>query len=125
MSEANERWIDDSKGVMMALLEAQAGEIERLARRCRGKLLRAQLRGMIERQDAIIERLTDLVPHWQPIDTAPRDGTRVLMCGPLDRMAVGWFNDDCDGRAMWDWDADGVPTDWMPLPAPPQRDEKC
>lgn len=65
--------------------------------------------------------------EWKPIETAPRDGTKVLAwrngaleilrwdhikVGPL--MAGWWFVGD---RAVVDRDAQ--PTHWMPLPAPP------
>lgn len=71
--------------------------------------------------------------EWQPIETAPKDGTRIIMTngawvdfgwfshsvwlGP--RAAKGaWVGDDPrDGRGA----LDGIhePTHWMPLPAPP------
>jgi hypothetical protein len=62
---------------------------------------------------------------WQPIDTAPKDGTRVL----------GWCNagNDRDCRLTMEWNADRSrwivslnafwefdPTHWQPLPSPPQ-----
>lgn len=59
--------------------------------------------------------------EWQPIETAPRDGSKVLAYDP------GW----CGGTmaiARW-WDGEFrtgnlpgeemYPTHWMPLPPPP------
>ncbi|CAA6603742.1 conserved hypothetical protein [Rhodospirillaceae bacterium LM-1] len=60
---------------------------------------------------------------WIPIETAPQDGTRILVydANPFeeyDRYAVVKWEDtigtfeNADGRSIW-------PTHWMPLPAPP------
>ena len=69
--------------------------------------------------------------NWQPIETAPRDGTEVLVCrvyeGGQARYAVAYNYDDGNGwRDMGDlgWagmtnDDDNRPTHWMPLPEPP------
>ncbi len=84
---------------------------------------------------------------WQPIETAPKDGTAVLTyfarmvwtdqndkpcdLGPLrdhvERCQVGWYE---GGRWFYagtghdmheDWnDPAFLPTHWMPLPEPPQ-----
>ncbi len=55
---------------------------------------------------------------WQPIETAPRDGTRVLVWAH-DRA---WTADRCSEGVPDFWDSDGTfiqPTHWQPLPAPP------
>jgi hypothetical protein len=74
-------------------------------------------------------------PVWQPIETAPRDGARILGTGGgLGRSVVeivsynervgAWDapNDTLDDR---DDEPDGYnrPSHWMPLPAAPTSDE--
>lgn len=67
---------------------------------------------------------------WQPIETAPKDGTIILGCG---FGSKGYFVDDVrwiDG-AFWAFDpyADSHSllstqlTHWMPLPPPPSEDK--
>lgn len=58
-------------------------------------------------------------PQWQPIETAPRDGTRLLLFGDGDTV-VAYFN---VGYGTWDDgdhhdDIQGL-THWQPLPAAP------
>lgn len=64
--------------------------------------------------------------EWQPIETAPKDGSAILIggIGGVDRARWGWEAPWIDG---W-WtdghrsDAEGpdfTPTHWQPLPAPP------
>ena len=58
--------------------------------------------------------------HWQPIDTAPRDGMPVLLFLPAwDMFEVGVYN-----AALGQWqertgDLMDTPSHWMPLPPPP------
>lgn len=70
---------------------------------------------------------------WQPISTAPKDGTDVLVCqGATVAVAhwnlhlggPGWLDDS--GAAQHDyWNYVGCisPTHWMPLPEPPTNTE--
>ena len=72
---------------------------------------------------------------WQPIETAPRDGTSILVCcssfDPIWGIA-SWYSDNREypaglpeGWMMWHQGTEEQrhtwPTHWMPLPAPPAR----
>ena len=63
---------------------------------------------------------------WQPIETAPRDGTLVILSGAGRVTAGAWYEwegtEDVEGGANWsDWYGgftDEHPaTQWMPLPS--------
>ena len=66
----------------------------------------------------------DLVPDWQPIETAPDDGTEVELgrvgCGDIHRgiWARGRWRDPIFDDPLF-WCGDPEPTHWQPLPAPP------
>ena len=64
---------------------------------------------------------------WQPIETAPKDGTRILLFVPPYGASTGHYS---PARSNWGekaslWIAHAVlnkeaaPTHWMPLPEPP------
>lgn len=63
--------------------------------------------------------------EWQPIETAPKDGTRLLLCeaDQPGEPCVGWWIAG-QWRDMGDIGCDGQddyqPTHWMPLPMKPE-----
>lgn len=110
-----------------------------------GKILARNLRlvygaaGQAETVDALVDALSAAQPApggqetgWQPIDTAPKDGTRVLLCDAC--FAYPKAYPQCVAQGFWletgHWGywADRIsdfqlvwfaPTHWMPLPEPP------
>lgn len=71
--------------------------------------------------------------NWQPIETAPKDGRTILLCGGFTSGFASGFNDTpavrtgywYNGKRVQAW-YDTVlgrcplqPTHWMPLPDPP------
>lgn len=62
--------------------------------------------------------------EWQPISTAPKDGTEIIVfrndagvfCAFFHEETECWFS--ADGL---DDITDDMPTHWMPLPPPPQE----
>lgn len=72
---------------------------------------------------------------WQPIATAPKDGTRVLIWGPNSDTVVCYWNEwahepkwqpaavEASGAQGYpDVTIRGEPTHWMPLPAAPTQE---
>lgn len=73
-----------------------------------------------------------MASHWQPIATAPKDGTRVLLAEPgyltgmpVHNLVTGWWCPSahyfeggswCDDRHISE---NVLATHWMPLPEPP------
>ena len=67
---------------------------------------------------------------WKPIETAPKDGTEILVCGFASRgyyvTTAKWhgewmlFNADDDAHTVESFDH----THWMPLPSPPKEEER-
>lgn len=71
------------------------------------------------------ENAVGVVEAWQPIETAPKDGTRFLaVCGTGQTRLVRWADYGGDRYPIGDspgtiWD--DHPTHWMPLPPAPDR----
>jgi hypothetical protein len=66
--------------------------------------------------------------NWQPIETAPKDGTVILVCGFGRKgyyVADAVWGSVCDCWMMFDGMSDNYDLEsdghshWMPLPAPP------
>ena len=69
---------------------------------------------------------------WQPIETAPKDGSYLLLHTEFSETVIGWFGKDTNIEEYEGWlYGDGndystglfynpiKPTHWMPLPKPP------
>jgi hypothetical protein len=60
--------------------------------------------------------------EWQPIATAPQDGTAVLLFRPdWDMLQVGIHYEDTRSWQNPCGDLLSRPTHWMKLPRPPER----
>ena len=96
---------------------------------------------------AVGRALSEGLGAWQPIATAPRDGTTVLLAAPGRVTAGEWHAEqwptaseyhsstgeylgqhetgECIPAAWYSWDGgftdEHPPTHWMPLPAGPQE----
>lgn len=68
--------------------------------------------------------------EWNPIETAPRDGTVILACNinyvTYSPIAIRWqtYHPNSAGKITWrtldGWKAEV--THWMPLPEPPKEE---
>ena len=79
----------------------------------------------IDRLTAEIERLR-AASQWQPIETAPKDGTKVLVWRPYedkDHEAHCGVDRWSDVSGSW-WNSRRYqqPTQWQPLPSPPTQE---
>jgi hypothetical protein len=73
--------------------------------------------------DAIREVADEM--DWRPIETAPKDGTRILIATPLDGVMSSEFFGGLWQNIPWrrEGAARGQPTHWMPLPPAPKGAE--
>ena len=83
-------------------------------------------------RELIAAAVAAAVPKWQPIETAPKDGTVLLSDGGT--VGEGFWHDGskCRGHRGgegWFWETDRCElliasnahaTHWMPLPSPPE-----
>ena len=75
-------------------------------------------------RDALSADLAPVADAWQPIETAPRDGTRFLAFERWNadyQIYECWWGEDFGNWEGWRdaWDSEPEPTHWMPLPKPP------
>ena len=71
--------------------------------------------------------------NWQPIETAPKDGTEVLVFWPYwsrkpfiafySGDVGGWDGERCLSPTHCEAYAERAPTHWMPLPEPPEESQ--
>lgn len=80
---------------------------------------------------AILSRLSRTEGEWRPIETAPKDGSEVIVFCPKNRPQVftaafvcgEWgcsVEDRCAPKDDFYGDSPKWPTHWMPLPSPPR-----
>lgn len=78
----------------------------------------------------LLDRARSLSPtppsrEWRTIDSAPRDGTRVLVYAPGHLLMLASFEawKTIHAAGPWWWSNGSIitpePTHWMPLPSPP------
>ena len=60
--------------------------------------------------------------QWQPISTAPKDGTEFLGAIGFDCALINWDSRESDWMVYGDYDVtNGNPTHWMALPNTPEE----
>jgi hypothetical protein len=68
------------------------------------------------------QSVMEQVSGWQPIETAPKDGTTILGFWCNGEMHTGSI---CNGEWIPAWEHQNnnwdIPTHWMPLPPPPNE----
>ena len=114
-------------------------EVERLVDRINDELFCGALKG--ETKSRPLAALSNTTPYlsgdvkgWLPIETAPKDGTRIMLGYFPDYMdgkqqgghpQIAWWNDTknlwCSGLGFLKAKGAFSPTHWMPLPEPPDR----
>lgn len=107
-------------------LEQIAGDIQEDYRHQGGAYHACRVRAIAVRLRAHPEGVTE----WQPIETAPKDGTSILGYDGLGIAIMEWWEPDqeaLDDGATASWCSHSnteeefieAPTHWMPLPASP------
>ena len=83
----------------------------------------------MERDIRMLSKWQRMLSKWRPIESAPRDGTRILaLMG--DRVVIAAWSDEkyhARPKPHWKyrmlgvmWDRDNQPQEWMPLPEVPE-----
>lgn len=63
---------------------------------------------------------------WRPIETAPKDGTEIVVYAPYDGVVSSSYKHGCWQKLMTVSGArhENAPTHWMPLPEPPTLEDE-
>ena len=82
--------------------------------------------GLVRLVAAAIASAVEAERAWRDMDSAPKDGTEVLLFahGDIDYTAVGQWSDNTElpgTVAGWFWPFAIRPTSWQPLPPPPRK----
>lgn len=82
------------------------------------------IRNALSRRGRYVTRKDVAKPQWQPIETAPKDGSHVLLCDDGWFCIAGWWDDaprDEGGQCFKNSQSHLWlnPSHWMPLPKPP------
>ena len=78
--------------------------------------------GYVKRGFKSEEEETESVNPWKTMESAPRDGTRVLIY----IIGFGPQVGNCDPFGEWQfWEGICDPTQWMPIPKPPKKNHYC
>ena len=67
-----------------------------------------------------------MMTKWQPIETAPKDGTHILGYADGEMTVVYWFSEECwqiTVSGLHADDGEWWPTHWMLLPEAPKTEE--
>lgn len=119
--------LDQPKAAMDPLIKVIVGELNWLATTPAVPNM-AWVRILARRASAAIIELNRHAGQWRPIETAPKDGTEVLLAGPYSGYAnrheiwreVGEYLTDFNSWSPALMDSFAPPTHWQPLPAPPK-----
>jgi hypothetical protein len=96
-----------------------------------GRWIHAALLGIWHRGSWVMAE-PDRMVDWQPIETAPKDGTRILLWDTDEAVVAKWDDISMGGAKGWQiavvkligdvnyYEATFNPTHWMPLPEPPR-----
>lgn len=64
--------------------------------------------------------MSEAWPKWRPIETAPKDGTKVVVYDEGDVWIAYWYRTSPQLFGWWAIDHGVNPTHWLPLPPPPE-----
>ena len=88
-------------------------------------ILTASLRGESreEAQDRLYRHLEEVIPQWQPIESAPRETVTGFLVFEADTRNI-YLISERSGEEFWVSEHYTIePTHWMPLPLLPNQEE--